>query len=129
MEKIFIKIALILTLILGYPLAAICQSEKDGITIYQEGRNLEKKASSKADLEKALKKYEVALAVFEKAGSAKKTYALNQIGVVYNILGQYSKALEYFEKSLLIKKKGDDVKVEGHALNNIGSVYKKAWSI
>jgi tetratricopeptide (TPR) repeat protein len=124
MEKIFIKIALILTLTLGYPLAAICQSEKDGITIYQDGRNLEKKASSKADLEKALKKYEEALAVFEKAGSAKKTYALNQIGVVYNLLGQYTKALEYFEKSLLIKKKGDDVKVEGLTLNNIGSVYK-----
>ena len=39
--------------------------------------------------------------------------------MVYKSLGQYPKALEYFEKSLAIRQKLGDVQGEGVTLNNI----------
>ena len=52
--------------------------------------------------------------------------SLNSIGRVYHGLGQYQKALEYFEKSLAIRQKLGDVEGEGVTLNNIGMIYT-AW--
>jgi tetratricopeptide (TPR) repeat protein len=94
--------------------AAFGQSESDGGKLIREGQEIRTKAQSRADLDKAIKKFEEALAVFEKARSERgKAAALNNIGLVYNSLGQYSKALEYCEKDLAITGKLGDVKGKG----------------
>ncbi|MEE3718851.1 tetratricopeptide repeat protein [Tumidithrix elongata RA019] len=48
---------------------------------------------------------------------------LNNIGLVYDNLGQYSKALEYYRQSLAIIKEIGDRYKEGLTLNNIGTIY------
>ncbi|MDD3472120.1 MAG: tetratricopeptide repeat protein [Syntrophaceae bacterium] len=100
------------------------QSEADGNKLLREGQEFQKKAQSRHDLEKALKKYEEALTVFEKAKSEKgQGTSLHSIGLVYKNLGQYNKALEYYEKSLAVKRKLGDTKGEGIVLTAIGLVY------
>ncbi|MEH1839057.1 MAG: tetratricopeptide repeat protein [Nostoc sp.] len=49
----------------------------------------------------------------------------NNIGSVYLYLGQYPKALEFFQQALAINKQVGDKSGEGATLNNIGSVYHK----
>jgi tetratricopeptide (TPR) repeat protein len=90
----------------------------------KEAHELQQKAKSQGDLEKAMQKYEQALSAFSKIG--KKTgeaVCPNNIGLVYKSWGQYAKALEYYEKSLEITRKIGDTKQEGVTLNNIGGVY------
>lgn len=86
---------------------------------------------------KALEFFEQALAIYQevnqqrlasnrelgdKAGEGK---TLNDIGEVYQNLGQYSKALEYYQKALLIEKEIDDKAGEKTTLNNIAVVYDR----
>jgi tetratricopeptide (TPR) repeat protein/CHAT domain-containing protein len=47
----------------------------------------------------------------------------NNLAMVYNGLGQTSKAVEYYEKSLEICRKVGDVRGEGQTLNNLGVLY------
>ena len=49
---------------------------------------------------------------------------LNNLGIVYRDWGQYSKAVEFYEKSLEIYRKIGDVKGEGLTLTNLGEVYR-----
>ena len=52
-----------------------------------------------------------------------EAYALNNIGVVYVEIGQHQKALEKYNKALLISQKIDARSLEGTTLNNIGEYY------
>ena len=107
------------------PSVGSAQSEKQGIAIFNEAKDLYGKARSKEDREKALMKYQQALEIFRKARSDKwQGVCLNQLGFVYHNFGHYSKALEHYEKSLAICNKVGDVKGEGATLNNIASVYR-----
>jgi CHAT domain-containing protein len=49
--------------------------------------------------------------------------SLSNLGVAYNNLGQYQKAIEYYQQSLAIKKQIGDRNGEGISLNNLGSGY------
>jgi len=103
---------------------AASQSAQDALRLYQEGQDFHENAKSRADLEKAIKKYEQALSAWERLGDAKgEAYSLNQLGLVYDSLGQYPRALEYYEKSLKILRNIDDAQGEGQSLNNIGALY------
>ena len=100
------------------------QTAQDALSMLKEAHELQQKAKSQGDLEKAMQKYEQALSAFSKIG--KKTgeaVCLNNIGLVYKSWGQYAKALEYYEKSLEITRKIGDTKQEGVTLNNIAGVY------
>lgn len=100
------------------------QSEADGLKLLKEAQEIRKKAQSRGDKERAIEKFEEALAVFGKVGSDKNSgTALNNIGLLYSRLGQYSKALEYYEKTLTIMQKTGDVKGEVATLTNIGRAY------
>lgn len=114
--------AILLLFLFSVPVSA--QSEQQGIQLYSEGFRIQSKAQTKADIEKALLKYEEALSIFEKTKSSKRIYALNQIGTVYKSLADYPKALEYLHKAVLVKTVGDDKKISGFALNNIGAIYR-----
>jgi CHAT domain-containing protein len=48
---------------------------------------------------------------------------LNNIGAVYQSLGQFPKALEYYQQSLIIKKAIGDKSGEGRTLTNIGATF------
>ena len=56
----------------------------------------------------------------DKAGEA---VTLNNIGAVYNELGEKQKALEYFNQSLPLRRATGDKAGEAATLNNIGLVY------
>ncbi len=47
------------------------------------------------------------------------------MGEVYSHSGQYSKALEFYEKLLSIRRRLGDRKVEGMTLNNIGMIFSQ----
>jgi tetratricopeptide (TPR) repeat protein len=49
---------------------------------------------------------------------------LNNIGLIYQSLGERQKALEKFDESLLIRRAVGDRRGEALALNNIGGVYR-----
>lgn len=100
------------------------ETEQQGIQLYSEGFKIYGKAQTREDMDKALEKLQEALAIFEKTQSGKKIYALNQIGIVYKSRAQYPEALKYFEQAVLMKPRGDDVKIQGFALNNIGGIYR-----
>ena len=50
--------------------------------------------------------------------------ALNTQGISFAIRGNYEKALEYYSKSLAIKKELGDKKGMGNSYGNIGNIYK-----
>ena len=48
---------------------------------------------------------------------------LNNLGLVYDSLGQYPQAIEYYQQALFIHREVGIVAVEGTTLNNLGTVY------
>ncbi|MFM8834225.1 MAG: tetratricopeptide repeat protein, partial [Cytophagales bacterium] len=52
-------------------------------------------------------------------------FILNNIGLAYNHLGSYDKALEYHYRSLLVREEEGDKKSISTALNNLGNVFTK----
>ena len=100
------------------------QSEATGLKLLLEGQEIEKKAKTRADLQKAIMKFEEAARVMEKAkAQIGKGVALNKIGAVYTQLGEYTKALDYYNKALELRKKATDVKGQAAILDNMGLVY------
>ncbi len=73
-------------------------------------------------------KYEEALFSFQfalsKAEMGDKGIALNNISQIYQAQGNYTKALEYLEQSLKIRRGISDKSGEGVTLSNIGQVYQ-----
>lgn len=128
---------------------AFGETEDAGIKFLGEGREIEQMARNDSDRERAIKKYQEAFRIFEKAKSGigksttpgtigmmykdpdqyakvldyMKGIALSNIGHVYNSLGRYEKALENHQKHLTMSRLIGDTKGEGTALNNIGLVY------
>jgi len=47
------------------------------------------------------------------------------IGIIYSDLGDYTKALDYYERALKIKEEISDISGIAHTLNNIGNAYKE----
>ncbi|MGC8659587.1 MAG: CHAT domain-containing tetratricopeptide repeat protein [Desulfomonilaceae bacterium] len=126
MNKTSLKILFVAIVFVLNPVVVIAQPAKQGVTLFKQAQDLQTKARSRDDLENALKKYEAALRIFEKAGlNQPEGVILNQIGMVYYSLGQYPKALEYYEKSLKITMKIKDMKSQGRTLNNSGIIYAK----
>ena len=91
----FIRVTFICMMILIGASSGFAQSEKEGFALLKEGSQLLNKATSAAEIETSLNKFQEALRIFEKLNSDKGSgYALNNIGQVYFRLGQYSKSLE-----------------------------------
>ncbi|HAZ49105.1 MAG TPA: hypothetical protein DCZ55_32825, partial [Cyanobacteria bacterium UBA11371] len=67
-----------------------------------------------------------ALAIVREVGyRAMEGTTLNNIGAVYGSLGQYPKALEFFQQALAIRREIGDKAEEGTTLNNIGGLLAK----
>lgn len=72
---------------------------------------------------KALEHFQEALKIAEETGSNLKIFYLNNIGVAYKSLKQYTRALEYYQKTLKLGRQGKDMETISGSLLNIGIVY------
>lgn len=80
--------------------------------------------STKDSLEKAIKKYLESVPLLTEIGETRQeAEALNNIGVVYDDLGEKAKALEYYGQALPLRKAVGDQRGEAETLNNLGTVY------
>lgn len=53
------------------------------------------------------------------------SYIYNKLGAVYYYLGNYGKALEYWQQSLQFSSEINDKEGQAHLLNNMGLIYEK----
>ncbi|MFX1570890.1 MAG: tetratricopeptide repeat protein [Promethearchaeota archaeon] len=75
--------------------------------------------------EKALPNYESSLNLFEKSGDINKLMsANNHIAVWSGFAGEISLSIEYFEKSLAISLKYDEITIQAAAYHGLGWNYK-----
>ena len=103
--------------------AVLAQSESQAISLANEAKTILDSAKSKDDYHRGAQKYEAALKIFQRVKSDKGTdICSNELGIIQYRLGQYQKALDYFEQSLVIRKKIGDIKGEGLSLNNIAAI-------
>lgn len=106
------------------PVVGLAQSKQQGQALMREGEEIKDKAKSSADLEKALKKFEDASAIFQKGRwEIDKGGALLWAGYVCENLGQHTKALAYYEQALQICEKLDYLSGKGITLFRIGGFY------
>ena len=77
-----------------------------------------------ADYEKSLEYHVEALRVREALNDDNAVaLSLNNIGIIYDRLGEHTRALEYFERSLELRTRAGGVNRSAGTLSNIGDVY------
>jgi len=118
---------LVFLLVLAYaPSIGSAESKTEGSDVLREARKLHRRARSKADLNRLVEKYKIALKRHEteraddKAGSVSR-----ELGYVCTKLGRYEDAVEYYEKALTIYRRLEDPKNEALILEMLGGVYRK----
>ncbi len=86
--------------------------------------------NGKDDYEKALENllmsYKIVQDIYKNdtvANTQRLAFIANNVGIVYNRLGNADKALEYYNKSLNLKSRLNDSLAVANALNNIGLIY------
>jgi CHAT domain-containing protein len=73
----------------------------------------------------AIEKFQTALTLFRAVGDKTQEAAiLNDIGAVYDGLGERQKALEFYNQALPLRREAGDKQGEAVTLNNIGVVYR-----
>jgi CHAT domain-containing protein/Tfp pilus assembly protein PilF len=89
---------------------------EEGMTLYQQG--------SAESLRQAIKKWEEAILLLRAVGDRRmEAGTLNNIGGVYDALGEKQKALDFYNQALPIRLAVGDRGGEARTLNNIGAVY------
>lgn len=104
------------------------EREKEGQRankLVEEGLQLFNQAKVES-YQAALKKFEEAQQIYQKYNSPKgEVNALNQIGTIYNRLGDLNNGLKYFKLALAVNQKLDDKMTQADILNNLGSTYTR----
>lgn len=73
----------------------------------------------------AIEKYQEALTLFRAIGDkTQEAAALNDIGTIYDALGEKQKALDFLNQALPLRRAADDKQGEAVTLNNTGVVYR-----
>ncbi|MBD1832820.1 CHAT domain-containing protein [Cyanobacteria bacterium FACHB-472] len=91
--------------------------------VFQEGKQLYKQGTADS-LRQAIAKYEEALPLYRAVGDkGREALTLNNIGIVYDDLGEKQKALDYYNQSLPLSRAVSDKATEAVILSNIGAVY------
>ena len=76
------------------------------------------------DYPKTIKYYENSLEIYKELNDKTRLIkCLNNLGILYNTIGNYSKAFEYSQKSLEIAEKFDYKSDISQSLQNIGDIY------
>jgi CHAT domain-containing protein/tetratricopeptide (TPR) repeat protein len=90
--------------------------------LYGEAVNLER--GTEADKREAIEKYTAAAAILSEIGSRRdRASLLNNIGIVYDNLGEKQKALEFYNEALPIHRAVGNKTGEATTLSNIGVIY------
>jgi CHAT domain-containing protein/Tfp pilus assembly protein PilF len=89
---------------------------RQGVELFQQGTAESKK--------QAIVAWEKALQLYQQAGNLQRqAVILNNIGAVYNGLGENQKALDYYNQSLPLRRQVGDKAGEANTLTSIGLVY------
>ena len=89
---------------------------EEGMTLYQQG--------SAESLRQAIQKWQEARLLYRAVGDrGGEAITLNNIGRVYDDLGEKQKALDFYNQALPIRRAVGDRGGEATTLNNIGAVY------
>jgi len=92
--------------------------------LYMEGRRAQKEGRGEG-LERAIKSYEEAVEKWRGAGERKwEAQTLNDLGIVYERLGQNQKAIDHYEQALAISREIRDRRGEGSALHGLSVIYE-----
>lgn len=92
--------------------------------IKSEGTALEK-TGTKGTFLQAIEKYKAALLLLKENHDLKQeAWFLNQIGFIYNALGDQKNALQFYQMALPVIRSNSDQTQEAVLLANIGTVYK-----
>src|SRR5262249_33169034 len=90
---------------------------------YRQGQSLRAEAMAQS-FTKAIEKYQEALQLFRDIGDHREeATTLNDIGLVYDSLGERQKALDHYNEALQIRRAVGDRQGEAATLHNIGTVY------
>jgi len=117
MARIGAGVSIVFFIIMVLPSFVLAQSKDEGERLWVEAYNLEQNGMTTGDKEAALEKYKQAIAIFEKIGYRKGIGRIsNSAGYIYYSLGQHNKAIEYYENSLEIARKLDDLWEKGKPL-------------
>jgi CHAT domain-containing protein/uncharacterized protein HemY len=106
------------------PCQSSAQSREEGLALWSDGWKLEKSALSKKEIEQALKKYEEALAIFEKVKYDAGIWGVEtNLGKVNVMLGRYPKGVEHYQKAIDVGRRTGSVEAEAHGLSGLGGAY------
>jgi hypothetical protein len=95
----------------------------DGEAVFREAEQL--KDGTLETKRKSIEKYHEALDLYRRASDHNgEAIILNNIGLVYQLLGEMQKALEKYNEALPIRREVRDRRGEAVTLINIGSVYR-----
>ncbi|MDM3858078.1 MAG: tetratricopeptide repeat protein [Aphanizomenon gracile PMC649.10] len=91
--------------------------------VFNEGMKLYNQGSAES-LRQAIKKWEEARLLYRAVGDrGGEATTLNNIGLVYDDLGEKQKALDFYNQALPLRRAAGDRGGEATTLNNIGLVY------
>ncbi|MFO5494777.1 MAG: tetratricopeptide repeat protein, partial [Cuspidothrix sp.] len=89
---------------------------EEGQALYQQG--------SAESLEQAIQKWQEARLLYRAVGDRRReATTLNNIGLVYDDLGEKQKVLNFYNQALPIRRAVGDRRMEANTLSNIGGVY------
>jgi tetratricopeptide (TPR) repeat protein len=124
MRKLFLLTGIIPGIAVFLASSVWAQSLPQGVALFKEAKELNDKARSNDDREKALVKFGQALDIFRKHDSKiDAANTLDWMGFVNSSLKRYDKALENQEQALSILRKLNDTKREGGLLETMGDNY------
>jgi len=99
------------------------QQRADAQQAFAEAKRLEAQGTQES-LRGAIRKYEEALRLWQTSGDARaEGITLNNIGLIYNSLGERAKAVGYFNQALLRLREVKDRREEANTLYNLGGVH------
>jgi tetratricopeptide (TPR) repeat protein len=98
--------------------------------LFEEGKTLYQQGSAES-LRQAIQKWQEARLLYRAVGDSEalrrnrggEATTLNNIGLVYNALGEKQKALDYYNQALPLRRAVGDRGGQAATLNNIGRVY------
>jgi tetratricopeptide (TPR) repeat protein len=126
MQKVIVILATLCCVLIVLSCSVWGQSRNDGVRLFNEAQRLWRSARSNEDLRTVVQRFEEALTIFRKVGEVRGAGdTLNNLGVIYEGWGQYSKAVECIERSLAIDRKIGDRRNEGQSLRNLGNIYSE----
>ncbi len=121
--KLFGK--LIGMLIVFWSAAVMGHSESEAVRMTHEAKNIFDKAISREDYQRADRKYEEALRIFQTLKSEDGLYyCYVSRGLIQRKLGDYQRALEHYEKALALSQRIGDTKREAITLRDIGFIHR-----